>query len=539
MAWINSHYSGKNQLGKAKEWIEWNQSLGINLLRVFGETEDWYDHGMFGSPPNNKKVWNLDELRAGHRPKSLTVKNEKMVTELFRLSHQTGMAFEYVIDATLKHTPGVDAGVIGHCIRQTMSKFRTLQSEYPGALILVNFHNEWGAHNKAGLTLQELNSQAMRARRWKKGSETAVQFTKPGEGWEPEQWPEGAIMVDHGGRDDFEYRCGTGPYDFAMAAIHPERVPEDREWWQMPNTLPWLRSHGRPVYFSESKLNVDDRDAARAMAWYGNRRSWSDDLEHYIDFMETAKDNGIHFCIHDEKGMQTDAGWPRLTTRLEEYLGGNPPPPPPPPEGVDFRREIDAAYQLVLGRDADPSGYKTYNKALNDGGTWYHLVDNLMRSEERKNKKFNGDPPPPPPPPPPPQDEVSWSEVEDTEFGMRPYLTTPFEEAVGQAQRDILWDGYRNVVKALDCDAVWPYNEISRAEAKAIANDNFQLLEEMKRDWVSVELGNKVNIVTGPWSKEKMSLSEFKSYWLLFVLPAWNLAARLNGCAALAKTLCG
>jgi hypothetical protein len=110
MAWINSHYSGKNQLGKAKEWIEWNQSLGINLLRVFGETEDWYDHGIFGSPPNNKKVWNLDELRAGHRPKSLTVKNEKMVTELFRLSHQTGMAFEYVIDATLKHTPGVDAG---------------------------------------------------------------------------------------------------------------------------------------------------------------------------------------------------------------------------------------------------------------------------------------------------------------------------------------------------------------------------------------------------------------------------------------------
>ena len=51
---------------------------------------------------------------------------------------------------------------------------------------------------------------------------------------------------------------------------------------------------------------------------------------------------------------------------------------------VDFKKELDFAYQLVLGRDCDPSGYEIYNDLLDKG--WVDLagvIEVLMHSDER------------------------------------------------------------------------------------------------------------------------------------------------------------
>jgi len=371
MALLNQHFKGSPAndapLHQAEKWIEWCQKLGFNLLRIFGETEDWLvnRHPMFGSYPQNHKVWDLNQLLRGERPRRLTRLNERMLEMLFKLSQSTGMAFEYVVDATLKHTKRnnghIPAGTIGHCIRQTLTFMRTLQGGFPKAKIIVNFHNEWDAHNKAGLELGELNAQAGRARRWVRvdgnKKETAKSFTSPGAGFEPEQWPEAVIMVDHGGRDDIEYRCGSGTDDFMLAAIHPERA--SRDWWELPPTLNELRSFGQPVYFSESKMFVDPADRERAGQWYGgNRRSWTDDLTRYLQFIETAKNEDIHFCLHDEKGVGTYINWKKSPIESELDAGVEPPPvlpdltPKPPPPSKDYE---------IISTLADSRGRKTFS----------------------------------------------------------------------------------------------------------------------------------------------------------------------------------
>jgi len=136
-------------LDGAKNWIEHNQKLGVNLLRVFGETQYWEGHPMFGSPPILSDVWDYGALENGHRPTEVTGLNARMLRDLFSLSAQTGMAFEYVVDATMKHAdPPIPWGTIGHCVRQTLSFMRKLQQEFPKALIMVSTHNEWDAHSR-------------------------------------------------------------------------------------------------------------------------------------------------------------------------------------------------------------------------------------------------------------------------------------------------------------------------------------------------------------------------------------------------------
>ena len=395
------HLRAGNEAG-LRNWIDHCQRYGFNLLRVFGETEYWESHPMFGSPPTIKDMWDGGALQNGDRPKGLKDINRQVIDSMFRISQETGMAFEYVVDATLKHATPKDIawGTIGHCVRQTLSFMRGMQDKYPRALVMVNFHNEWDAHSQGSWraqygkemsardlranALRELNMQASRARRWKNGDMTEVSYISPGHGWEAEQWPEAVILVDHGGRVEIEYKADVSPDSYDLVTLHPSR---GGEWWKHDGR-PYLKYLDGPIptYFSESKLWVDPVDAARAKTWYPNLNGWTTDIDKYVTFMEGAKNLGIHFVVHDEKGMQSQSGWPRAETKLEDYLKGG--APPPPPARHRYARIIDPAYREILGRPegADPGGLEHYNALMANGMTEADMREVLIRSQEYEEK---------------------------------------------------------------------------------------------------------------------------------------------------------
>jgi hypothetical protein len=209
-----------------------------------------------------------------------------------------------------------------------------MQAEYPKALVMVNAHNEWDAHSYGSWNadygdlpanelhakaLREVNMQASRARRWLLDGNTQVSYTSPG-------------------RNDIEYDASPSPHHYDMKTLHPRR---DGEWHTVCDRIDYPGDV--PTYFSESKMWVDPEDDQRAKQWYPRTQGWTTDLDKYLYFMNDAIERGIHFTIHDEKGMQTDSGWPRPLTKLEaELSGGDPPPPPPPPPEDDFKVHISA-----------------------------------------------------------------------------------------------------------------------------------------------------------------------------------------------------
>jgi hypothetical protein len=265
---------------------------------------------------------------------------------MFKMSQETGMAFEYVVDATLKHADDpIPWGTIGHCVRQTLAYMRDLQAKYPNALVLVNFHNEWDAHSRQSWladpkvqtkkrALKEVNAQAMRARRWIKDDDVEVSYTSPGVGWDPEQWPEAVIIVDHGGQNEIDYAANEGPSTYDMYTLHPKR---GGRWHTLVDVgvFDQYLAGPLPTYFSESKLWVDPVDGERAAGWYG-AQSYTTDLGKYEHWVDSAVAEGIHFVVHDEKGMQSVSSWPRSETLLEARLKDSVPPPPPPPPPVEW-----------------------------------------------------------------------------------------------------------------------------------------------------------------------------------------------------------
>jgi hypothetical protein len=390
-------------------------SQGFDGVRVFGETSGWKrgTGKFFPHYATSDKMWPYNQLRNGHRPTNLTVHNQKLILKLIEKLHKHGLICEYITDATLKHD-GVDAGTISHCIRQTASFFRhveagemdpevifhSVQDMFPDLMgkdinIFHELHNEWDAHNQAGLTLSELNQQFVRHRRYKDG--------------QPEQWPRGIVGVSHGGKNSVDYLVGR-PEGADYVALHPERSGA----WETRTNLE-KRYSNYPRYYNEPKNYCSPAEYRRwVIDGPFSPTSSTKDLDKYLDFMYSTLENGISFCVHDVVGMQaglTTAGQIPPITPLEEHLDAPAPPPPPPPtDKVDYRREIDAAYQMVLGRNADESGYTAYNDLLNeDRLDWADLVDQLMHSEERRKTQPE---PPPPNPTPPPMPEKDYLRIE-------------------------------------------------------------------------------------------------------------------------------
>lgn len=355
--------SGKYSLGYAKRWVEYNQRLfGEHaVLRVFLETAGWgeCDGCMFGSEPRDQGFWDpRAALRDGHRETKVHRRGEQVLEWFFRNSQETGVIYELVIDATLKHDD-IPKGEIDHVIRQVGVKMGELSAQYDRALIIPNVRNEWNAHNESGHSLHEVNMWAVR--------------------WERDQyWPGSQPIVCPGGADDYTYDVGPpGSGKFAMGLIHPDRQPDDRKWWDLPN-INRLRSHsgGMPVGFNESMYYVEKEDEQRALNWYRNRRGWTAYWDEYRKFAEAAIDNVDYFIFHDEKGSQCDLSWPRAKTRLEEHFGDstNPPNPPPP--------EPDKKPKLVL-RGPDLNGVYSVHIILQD---WPRVVEGIDASSAVEQK---------------------------------------------------------------------------------------------------------------------------------------------------------
>jgi hypothetical protein len=396
---LSMYYAGLGDrwFDKSARWIEHNQRLfGQDvILRVFGETGEWRGHPMFGSPPYDAGIWNIEDLQArsaeGIRIKHLTSLNEKVIERLMRFSQETGCAFEYVVDATLKHTPGnetagndwLKTSITDHAIRQTCEYMRGLMGRYPRAKIIVEARNEWRAHNKMRTKLGQVNMWAERMYRWERhDGELRLALRSPGPDWSCRQWPEGYIVVD--GTND-GVNVGPEPGRFKMGLTHPDRDPTDRKWWEIPTDIRQLRDdcRGVPLGFNESKLYVDAADSDRADQWYRGK-SYTTKLNRYLDWFNAAVDQVDYFIIHDEKGMQCDPDWPRPMTALEEEFGGyNPPTPPLPPEPAlpDFRPIINQAYQDILNRNGDQGGLDHKNRKMQDGMTEADMREEMLRSE--------------------------------------------------------------------------------------------------------------------------------------------------------------
>lgn len=400
---VTYHFAGKGggpySLGAARDWVDHNLSLGVMGCRALLETQGWAqcesggqvddgkpDNCMFGSEPRDQGFWDVQALRNGGRPTSLTGIGQATLRWFFETSQETGFMFELVIIATLKHDD-VAVEQQQHVIRQTLVAMRDLQKEFPQALILANVINEWDAHSDWDVDgVNGVNMLAVRNDRWKnEAGQTRVSLTSPGPGFEPEQWAGGPVIVDGGGSNRIEYEVGPEAGRFRGAFVHPTR---DSSWhlWPDPQERAWMvqDARGMPWGATESMYSVDSEDEQRASGWYrgGAGDRWTPDCGRYTEFLNHinlswqddrnaatgAVTHGIaYFVAHDEKGVQSDVDWPRAETCFERWAKANlsaVDPGPAPPKQLVYDPIINGAYRYVLAREADPGGIATYNEWL-------------------------------------------------------------------------------------------------------------------------------------------------------------------------------
>jgi hypothetical protein len=283
---------------------------------------------------------NRDQYRDGVRTKELNVTAKKVIEWFFRESEATGVAFELVIDATMKHDD-IPRGEIDHIIRVVGVYMGEMAKIYPKALIIPETRNEWNAHSRT--PLQDVN---MWATRW----------------WRDNYWPGAPLIVSPGGSNEATYRIGGDGYRAYIT--HPER---GGDWENVPvKETPRQRRNakGFPVGYNESMYLVEKEDLPRVREWY-RPSGWTADFSKWVRFYENARKNVDYFIIHDEKGAQCDPNWPRSLTRVERMFLGNsppppdpgdppppdpPPPPPPPPWKIDLREmkaQLDRIEQKV------------------------------------------------------------------------------------------------------------------------------------------------------------------------------------------------
>ena len=421
---VSYHYSGQGDtpgtgLDVAKRWVEHNQRLFDRedvVLAVFNEEGGWSPCPgdpppcMFGQGPRDQRdkdgkligIWDIENLRdlsrRGERVRDLTSLNKRVIEFAFQVSHETGCIFDWVVDATLKHTDGVSIDVIDHVIRQTAAYMRTMSEKYPNAAFFFRARNEWNAHDP-DVTLAKVNAWATRFYRWRNevSGETRVSFSEPGP-FQAEQWPEGFIIVDGGGGNTiFGVDVGPEPGKFQAAAFHQDRRRGKGDLWMEPipaNELQALRAdaRGMPLMNTENMYMVSKPGTE---GWYRGPDGWNNDIEKQIRFYENNAHLVDYFCVHDDIGKKANPDWNRTEqgfrweAALIEFFGGQgspAPEPPPPPPALRYQRIIAQAYQEILGRGVDTSGLGHYNAAMAAGMTEAQMRESLIRSPEFEEK---------------------------------------------------------------------------------------------------------------------------------------------------------
>jgi hypothetical protein len=414
---------------QVERYFERRRKQGVRALRVFDETTGWdlrekEPHPFFNRERSTSELmWDYGLIaRPGSdvRPSRLTAHHQTMLLELIRLARKHDMKIELIVDATLKHTPGVGWNVIGHCIRCAADYLRNIHrgewvdgsdrgvefgmgsAEDPVAharlrqafeavkgpladLVAVETHNEWDAHSggawadsdldKAG-AIREVNIQIERFRRG-------------------EQWPEGAVWVSHGGRDG--HGKDAIEYDPRLPdaiAVHPSRP--SMEW---KNRFDPLKKHGKPVYLNEIIHHIADE------YWWTMDKGWfrpassTRDHQGYYDFVMGNLESGLWVCDHSLVGMSNgyfvqDGEWHEMgLDPFERMLGGDVPSPPSPPEPptptpvqITYAHVIAHAYREILKREPDRAGLEHYDAEMRDGMMEAEMREKMIRSQEFAEK---------------------------------------------------------------------------------------------------------------------------------------------------------
>lgn len=114
----------------------------------------------------------------------------------------------------------------------------------------------------------------------------------------------------------------------------------------------------------------------------------STDMAKWARMHENFIENDIYTTFHTFRGM--DGGWPMTPeTVVEETMrgitGGGGVTPPPEPK-VLYRVPIELGYAELLERHVDPGGLKSYNEAMINGMDEHVFRQQLIDSDEFKNK---------------------------------------------------------------------------------------------------------------------------------------------------------
>ncbi len=560
---VTYHYTGqgggKYNLGFARRWVEHNQRIfGKDVvLRVFLETAGWQpcedNDCMFGSEPRDQGFWQRARLRDGARETEVHPVGRKVVEWFFAESERSGVAFELVIDATLKHD-NIPAGEIDHVIRQVGVLMGELAVKYPRALIIPNLRNEYNAHNQSGHTLADVNMWAVR---WDRD----------------EYWIDAPFIVDPGGGNVFEYEVGPEPGRYNAGMVHPDR---GEGWERFPNPSQIQRlkddARGMPVGFTESMYYVEAIDRPRAERWY-RRGGWTTNLQQYKSFVKHALQQVDYFIIHDEKGAQSDPDWPRPMTRLEEWLAeefsGTPPPPPPstttttipptttttvPPDpepGPGFDLEKLLGLLRLLGIDLDLTGVGEFiQRTTLELDARGKQLDRLEANQVQilaELEELRVSPPPtttttvPPTSttttvPPEPEYMPAWDELANEQFGRAPHRTATWRKALMSIDQQLIWDGIRHPAAVLSWgDFEWPYRgagqPVDQARARDILTRATDLLARL-RHFVEFDPRDNTAVATGgTWLDGRVRRENFEQ-WHSEFKELWPWLESINGISA-------
>jgi hypothetical protein len=391
---------GLGQHGHVKDFIDFAQNwLGRErvLFYTWLETGGWSPvaegRGMFGAPPRDPGMWDVEFLR-NHwdhndektkrvKPEHLTPIYKSTIEWFFKTSVETGACFVLGIVATLKHTDGIGNGHLDHIIRQTLELAERLQDKYPKACVIMHCCNEWDANNgretpfgPERIRLSDVNMWAYRRVR-------------------DSYWENGQLFVDHGGRDTIQYNANrirdpnVGHSGYDAVAIHPVRKNAGRDWTKPPDRKPLVMPSANPLPICNTE-NMYYITRPETTGWYRNAAGWNLALakqiimySHWADFY----DMGI---FHADWIMQVDHEWPG--SMLEAYQsevanlfgGGNPPDPPKPKH--KYERIIALAYHQILGRQPDPVGLAHYNEQMVSGMSEWMVRESMIRSDEYDKK---------------------------------------------------------------------------------------------------------------------------------------------------------
>lgn len=369
---LTYHYAGRGDgfygRGSFRAFADEQRALGFMGCRVLLENAGWEpcdeedgtpENCMFGSEPRDQGAWDVEALRRGGRPTAMHGIARNVLEELFAYSEETGFIFEVVVIATLKHDD-VEVGQQTHVVRQTLAEGYRLQRKYPRANIVMSTINEWNANARPQWTLGEVNMLATRADRCKRPDGTTVIAHTCPPGFEPEQWPNGPLIVDGGGGNTFDFDVGPEPGKYDLGAVHPTR---DDDWREFPTDaqVAQLERDSRGMPWGVTEYMYLRYEGGLPDSAY-RKGGWTRDCAGVIGVAERAAAKGAAWIvIHDEKGVESVVGWPRPETCIDrwarEHLAGElprpPPPPPQPPPPAGARAELkgpdlDGRYSVTL-----------------------------------------------------------------------------------------------------------------------------------------------------------------------------------------------